>query len=170
MKDKNAPKRPLSGFLLYGNDLRANDSKIKSLPIKEQAATIGKMWNDLDEKTKAKYTARSAELKAEYVEQKEAYEKTDEYKKFLEESKGAKKGKSRKRSGPTKISAYRVFVSESKDSPSDENDPELAGKGHMTKCGIKWARMSEEEKKAYQDRADQMNAENPAESNEQEDD
>lgn len=173
LKDKNAPKRPLSGFLLYGNYIRSHDEKIKNLPIKEQASTIGKLWNDLPENEKTKYNNQSAKLKEEYIKKKEEYEQTDEYKEFLESSKksGQKKEK-KKREGPTKISAYRVFVSENKDNPDDEKDPELAGKGHMAKCGIKWSRMNETQKKVYQDKAEKMNATNgvKAASESQEDD
>ncbi len=79
LKDKNAPKRPLSGFLLYGNGLRAHDQNINNLPMKDQVATIEKIWNDLDEKTKQKYTEKSAELHTNYLAQHKAYEKTDEY-------------------------------------------------------------------------------------------
>lgn len=157
LKDKNAPKRPLSSFILFGNQMRKNNNEIKNLPIQEQASAIGKMWRDASEATKEEFNKKAVQLKEEYVRKRKAYEETDEYREFQKMSKeGLKEGKVKKR-GPSKMSGYRLFVSECKDAAgSDDKDPELNGKGHMAKCGIKWSRLNESEKSAFNDRASKM--------------
>lgn len=159
LKDKNAPKRPLSSFILFGNHMRDTDPEVKDLKLHEQARKIGDMWKNATEEVKEEFNKKAAELKAEYAKKREEYEQTDEYKEFQKLSKeGPKETKTKKRKGPTKMSGYRLFISENKEQNSeDEKDEELAGKGHMARCGIKWSRLSDNEKSGYNDRASKMN-------------
>ncbi|KAI4291587.1 hypothetical protein PAPHI01_0861 [Pancytospora philotis] len=159
MKDKNAPKRPLSSFILFGNSLRDSDEKIRALPIQEQASTIGRMWKEADDKTKEPFNTRAAELKQEYDAKRAEYEKTEEYREFQQMSKDNSKANKKQRSaGPSKMTGYRLFVSENKEATSeDEKDPELAGKGHMARCGLKWKKLTEAQKNAYTVKAAEMN-------------
>ncbi|ELA41464.1 uncharacterized protein VICG_01448 [Vittaforma corneae ATCC 50505] len=163
IKDKNAPKRPLTGFLLYGNYLRASDENIKTLPVTQQATAIAQMWKELNESTKQKYNQQSEKLKEQYKKAMEAYEKSDAYKEFqktlAEDKSGNSKGAKKKRQGSTKMSGYRLFVKENKDNVDDGLNEEDAGKKHIAKCGMKWKKLSEAERQAYNDRAAQMNPE-----------
>lgn len=146
LKDKNAPKRPLSSFLLFGNHLRETKPEIKNLPIKDQAIAIGHEWKDASEELKNKFNQQAAKNKEEYTIKRQEYEKTDDYKNYKQSVKEATKEPKKKRGTP-KLTGYRLFISEITDKTSDdEKDPELAGKGHMVRCGIKWSRLSEEEK------------------------
>lgn len=162
LKDKNAPKRPLSGFLLFGNDMRANDENIKNLPVTQQAPAIAKLWKDLDEGPKSTYAHKAEELKAQYKHDIGEYEKTDSYREFQRALKGSKSDKAKKKRGSSKMSGYRLFVKENKDIINQGLDGEASSKKHIAKCGMKWNMLSDKEKMAYNDRAAQMNIDKAA--------
>lgn len=163
VKDKNAPKRPLTGFLLYGNYLRANDENIKALPVTQQATAIAQMWRELEESAKQMYNQQSEKLKEQYKKDVEAYEKSDAYKAFqkilADDKSGNNKGTRKRRQGSKKMSGYRLFVKENKDNVDDGLNEEDAGKKHIAKCGMKWKKLSEAERQAYNNRAAKMNPE-----------
>ncbi|XP_077301491.1 high mobility group protein B3-like [Arctopsyche grandis] len=165
VKDKNAPKRPLTGFLLFGNYLRNNESTIKALPVTQQASAIAKCWKELNEEEKAVYNQQSEVLKEAYKRDVEAYVQTQAYQDFQAAQGGAgvSKSKPRKRQGTTKISGYRLFVKDNKDIINEGLNEEDVAKRHIAKCGIKWKMLSEEEKKVYTDRAALLSPENTEE-------
>lgn len=164
LKDKNAPKRPLTGFLLYGNDLRKNDASIKALPVTQQATAIAKSWKELPESQKDSYNKQSDLLKDAYKKELAAYEQSEDYKKFQEalaeyKDSNGKPKKGKRRQGNTKMSGYRLFVKENKDTVNEGLDESEIGKRHIAKCGMKWKMLSEAEQKAYNDRAAAMTPE-----------
>lgn len=159
LKDKNAPKRPLTGFLLYGNDLRKNNADIKALPVTQQATEIAKYWKDLPESEKKVYNQQSEVLKEAYKKELAAYEQSEDYKNFKQaqaEFKETSNTKTKKRQGNTKMSGYRLFVKENKDTVNEGLDESEVGKRHIAKCGMKWKMLSEAEQKIYNDRAAAM--------------
>ncbi|KAI5149659.1 hypothetical protein ENBRE01_1041 [Enteropsectra breve] len=154
MKDKNAPKKPKTSFLLFGEDKRSQDPALKAMKINEQAAIIAKQWKEISPEEKEKYVQKAEELKKDYTVRKAEYEKTDDYKNFLEASKASKSKKEgitkkAKKTGKAKEEGYDAFVNEMKDASNDENDLELAGKSFKERCAVKWSRLSAEEKKNY---------------------
>lgn len=70
-------KRPMSAFILFGNDVRAEVRKDQpNLSMPEISKEIGKRWGKITEKEKAKYTALADKDKERFnKERKEAYEK-----------------------------------------------------------------------------------------------
>lgn len=162
LKDKNAPKRPLTGFLLYGNYLRSNREEIKTLPVTQQATAIAQMWRDMDPVEKDKYVQESERLKEQYKKDIEEYEKSESYREFqttLAESKEAKSKKESKKKtrGTIKMSGYRLFMKENKENLDEGlSEDELALKS-VAKFGKKWKMLSEDERQAYNDRAALMN-------------
>lgn len=156
-KDKNAPRRPLTAFLLYGNYLRANNENIKILPVTQQAASIAQMWRSLDEGEKQKYSREAEKLKEKYRKDVEAYEKSDSYREFQKALGEEKKGKGKKRQGTTRMSGYRLFVKENKNNVDEGLSEEDAGRRHIAKCGKKWKMLSEDERRVYNERAARMN-------------
>lgn len=173
LKDKNAPKRPLTGFLLYGNYLRSHDDQIKSLPVTQQASSIAELWRNLDTETKEKYNKESEKLKEQYKKDMEAYEQSDAFKEFqtaLAESKLAndKKGVKKKRTGTTKFSGYRLFIRENKENIDEGLNEEEMGMKSVAKFGKKWKMLSEEERQVYNERAASMNPEPAGEEEEDE--
>lgn len=74
VKDPLAPKKSLSGFMLFSND---NRSKIKEANPDATFGEVGKLvgdaWKALNDKQKAVYTTRSETGKQEYLKAMETY-------------------------------------------------------------------------------------------------
>jgi hypothetical protein len=161
LKDKNAPKRPLTGFLLFGNQLRKNDANIRALPVTQQATAIGEQWKVLPEAEKSRFNTESEALKKSYKEKMALYEQSEDFKNFkvakaeFNESK-KEPAKPKKRQVATKMSGYRLFVKENKDTINEGLDESEHGKRHIAKCGMKWKSLSDDEQKVYNDRAAEM--------------
>jgi len=79
-KDPNAPKRPLSSYLLFCQDHRADvKSKLgKEADVKDIAKKLGKMWSKTTDEDKKKYEKKFAKAKEAYEKEKKKYEKTKE--------------------------------------------------------------------------------------------
>lgn len=156
IKDKNAPKRPPSSFLLFANHTRDTNEAIKNKAIKEQAQEIGQLWQELDEEARKPFLEQAAKLKEEYVEKKDAYEKSEEYREFQRVLKAGPK-EMKKRRGPIKMSGYRLFILENKEHPTQPTaDDETAGMNHMARIGHLWGKLSQEERDQYNERAKAM--------------
>jgi hypothetical protein len=66
-KDPNAPKRPLSGYMLFSNDKRDEVRKANpEMKMPDIAKELGKMWNELKEKKKKHYMDKASEDKKRY--------------------------------------------------------------------------------------------------------
>merc|ERR1719204_2725551 len=85
-KDKNAPKRPLSAYMVYVNQVRddvvADNPDMKATDVLQE---IGGMWRDLDDAAKAKLEGKAKKLKSKYEMDLEAYQKTKKYKAYQAE-------------------------------------------------------------------------------------
>ncbi len=73
-KDPNKPKRPLSSYTIFCNDIRADLKKNNpSLTFSEMNKTLGKKWSEL--KDKQQYIEKAQEERLKYDEQIEEYNK-----------------------------------------------------------------------------------------------
>ena len=74
-KDPNAPKRPLSAYILFSGDARAKVVKENpEMKATEIIAAIGAKWKAIGAKDKAKYEAKATAAKEKYDEEKKSYE------------------------------------------------------------------------------------------------
>ncbi|EED42816.1 chromatin-associated protein [Enterocytozoon bieneusi H348] len=98
-KDKNAPKKPCSSYMLFGHELRKNDATIKALKVTEQAKQIGERWNALTEAEKSKYEKKAMEAKEKFYQRVGEFLKTpNNYQDYLKNfEKSGKKSFSQKR-------------------------------------------------------------------------
>jgi hypothetical protein len=95
-KDLNAPKRPLSGYILFSNAKRLSVSKnFPTLSFTELGSKLASMWRDLGESQKAVWTGKSAKAKEKYQVQLARYHETDKYKEFCEQKANFQKSKER---------------------------------------------------------------------------
>jgi hypothetical protein len=76
-KDPNAPKRPLSAYMIFAGDKREEAKKKlgKDAKITEVASLLGKMWKKVDEDEKKKYQKKAAKLKEAYEKDMKKYKK-----------------------------------------------------------------------------------------------
>lgn len=80
-KDENAPKRPLSDYMLYVMEVR-EQFKVDnpSLSMTEITAKIAKAWKSLSSDEQAPFRVKAKDRKAEYKKKMEKYKKTKKYK------------------------------------------------------------------------------------------
>merc|ERR1719499_2162657 len=83
-KDENAPKRPLSAYILFGNDHREK-LVADGLTFTEAMSKCGEMWGKLSDAKKKPYQDKAAVAKAKYEKEVEKYQKTAKYKKYVAE-------------------------------------------------------------------------------------
>jgi len=76
--DPNAPKRALSAYFLFANDVRSTvvDNLDGPFSVGAVGKKIGQLWAALADNKKAPYQKRSAAAKAKYAKARAAYEKT----------------------------------------------------------------------------------------------
>ena len=74
-KDPNAPKRPLSGYMIFTGDKRkeimAAHPEFKASDV---AKECGKLWSAMNDAQKKVFNDRGAKEKEKYVKAKAAYE------------------------------------------------------------------------------------------------
>jgi len=76
-KDENAPKKNLTGFFIFSNDLRPRmKEENPGLSIGDMGRQLGEKWKILDAQEKAIYKKRADEDKGRYDEELAAYKKT----------------------------------------------------------------------------------------------
>lgn len=80
-RDKNAPKRPPSAYIMFSNDMRAKINN-KSKTFSEMAKTIGEEWKKLDPNKKQAYELEAMKAKNAYQVAMQQYRKTSEYKEY----------------------------------------------------------------------------------------
>jgi len=159
-KDKNAPKRPQSGFFQFSAVARAQlVAENPNLKLGEVGKKLGEAWKQLTDAEKAPYHAKFEEEKAIYAPKLAAYKQTPEYAQYQEEKKkfakknDAKKLKAMLKNQPKKaMTAYFLFANANRARIRAANPS--AKLGEVAKLiGAEWKTTSAEDKKPYQDEA-----------------
>ena len=131
LKDPDAPKRPLSAFILYCQDSR---DKIKEanpeMKPSDVTRELGTTWKQLSDKTKSKYQKKADKLKEEYLEAMKDYVRPSD-----EELKSLDVNQPKKR---------RTRVSK-KDTDNEDNEEETKIKSKKSKKEKKSKKVLEEE-------------------------
>jgi len=170
LKDPDAPKKPLSGFLLFNKDKRPIVKKeLPDLAPKEVMAELGKRWRDLSAKKKKPYMEASEKLKEEYKRLKEDYVRPsdeklaelDVNKPKTRAKKGTKaKGAPKKKRDPNmpkgKKSAYLFYQSAvRKDVKAEFADEDGKADASEVRKEIakRWKALSKEDKVEYEENA-----------------
>ncbi|XP_063608801.1 high mobility group protein 20A-like [Penaeus indicus] len=83
-KDSNAPKGPLSGYMLFMGDQREIIRQTNpGLAFHEITKLVAQRWAQLDAESKTKYLEAAEADKERYQKELEEYQKTDAYKNFI---------------------------------------------------------------------------------------
>merc|ERR1712146_38348 len=76
-KDPNAPKRPMSGYFLFGNSVREEvQEELGTTDFKKVSARINAMWQEADQES---FNAKSAKAREQYKKTVAKYQKTKQY-------------------------------------------------------------------------------------------
>jgi len=92
-KNKNKPKRPLTGFFRFTKDFR---KRYPAMKLTEVTKTAGSEWKALDEAERKKYVDAAASEQADYRKKLAKYKKTKEYKQYQEKLEAFKTNKEKK--------------------------------------------------------------------------
>lgn len=162
-KDKNAPKRALSAFMFFSNDIRDTVKReMPELAFLEISSEIGRRWKEISEEERRPYDELAAADKKRYAEEKEDYVPDPSF----ETAKSTRKKKDP--NAPKRaLSAYFFFCNEIRESVRAENPDKkiteiatlLAAKWRALpdKKRVKYQKMHEEAKVKYQSAMDVYN-------------
>ncbi|XP_071547909.1 high mobility group protein 20A-like isoform X3 [Panulirus ornatus] len=90
-KDSNAPKGPLSGYMLFMSDQREIIRQTNAgLAFHEITKLVAQRWAQLDVSAKTKYLEAAEADKERYQKELEEYQKTDAYKNFMQKQRNEK--------------------------------------------------------------------------------
>ncbi|XP_050422160.1 high mobility group protein 20A [Adelges cooleyi] len=85
LRDKAAPRPPLSGYIRFLNDRRDQfRAENPSLPFAEITKMLATEWNQLPVDKKQQYLLAAEQERVTYVEELAAYRKTDSYRNFVQ--------------------------------------------------------------------------------------
>jgi high mobility group protein B2 len=151
-KPEDYPKAALSAYFIFVND---NRDKVKEknpdMKLTQVLSEVGSMWKALSESEKARYEKLAVEDKKRFEADMEAYI-ANGGKVFKRGGKSSKSGKSKKEKDPNvpkrAMSAYFFFAGEYR-----TKHPGTPAKQQMSEAGAAWGKMSEEEKKPYEELA-----------------
>jgi len=146
-KDPNAPKKPLTAYMLFSNQMR---EKVKqdnpNITFPDVGKELGRLWKETTDKEK--YEKLAQEGKVRYKKEYEAYKETKSSSSEEEEAPKKKKKKKDPNAPKGKLSGYMIF---SRDIRADikEEFPNATFGETGKHIGEKWRDLSESEKKKY---------------------
>ncbi|XP_048828823.1 high mobility group protein 20A isoform X1 [Brienomyrus brachyistius] len=94
VKDSNAPKAPLTGYVRFMNDRREQlRAERPDVPFPEITRMLGNEWSKLPPDEKQRYLEEAERDKERYMRELEEYQKTEAYKRFTRKVQEKQKGK-----------------------------------------------------------------------------
>ncbi|XP_019895737.2 high mobility group protein 20A isoform X2 [Esox lucius] len=94
VKDSNAPKAPLTGYVRFMNDRREQlRAERPDVPFPEITRMLGNEWSKLPPEDKQRYLDEAERDKERYMRDLEKYQKTEAYKHFTRKVQEKQKGK-----------------------------------------------------------------------------
>jgi hypothetical protein len=155
-KDPNAPKRPMSAYLLFCLAKRgAYREAHPEARIIEVSKALAEMWKGLPDSAKAIYQEQAAQAKVRYEEEMRQYQAKQEEDAPVAKSKAPQpKIKKEETASPAKkpLSAYMFFAREKREEVKAKH-PEM-GFGDLTKeMAVMWKEMNETDKQVWTDKA-----------------
>uniref|UniRef100_A0AAV1V2I6 HMG box domain-containing protein n=1 Tax=Peronospora matthiolae TaxID=2874970 RepID=A0AAV1V2I6_9STRA len=144
-KDKNAPKRALSAFMFFSNDIRDTVKKeMPELQFLEISSEIGRRWKKITDEERRPYDELAAADKRRYMEEKEDYVPDPSF----ETTKGTRKKKDP--NAPKRaLSAYFFFCNDMRQETRDEN-PSKKITEIATLSAEKWRALPDKKRVKYQ--------------------
>jgi len=114
-KDPNRPKAPSTAYFLFMADKREETKKnFPALNHKQLISKLAELWNKLSDEMKQPYANKAEETKKQWHSDVEAYEKTDKFKKYMEEKRNFIESQKAAKTAGGKHSAAKTAAGESK--------------------------------------------------------
>lgn len=155
-KDPNAPKKPMSGYFIFGQEQRKKNEELSRLPVAEQGRTISEMWKQLSDEERERYNEISNKEREVYQAKVEEYKKSAEYSDYLEQVAADEAAAGRKKKGVKKVTGYNEFFKAVRKTVSEEN-PEFTMMETTSAVAKRWKELSDDEKAVYNKIAEEKN-------------
>uniref|UniRef100_A0A8C5X5A4 High mobility group protein 20A n=1 Tax=Malurus cyaneus samueli TaxID=2593467 RepID=A0A8C5X5A4_9PASS len=112
LRDTNAPKSPLTGYVRFMNERREQlRAKRPEVPFPEITRMLGNEWSKLPPEEKRRYLDEADRDKERYMRELEQYQKTEAYKVFSRKAQDRQKGKSHRQDGARQPSSLEHSAS-----------------------------------------------------------
>ncbi|XP_046890587.1 high mobility group protein 20A isoform X3 [Hypomesus transpacificus] len=106
VKDSNAPKAPLTGYVRFMNDRREQlRADRPDVPFPEITRMLGNEWSKLPPEDKQHYLDEAERDKERYMRELEKYQKTEAYKHFTRKVQENQKGKRHRGDGGHQVAS-----------------------------------------------------------------
>jgi hypothetical protein len=140
--DPNAPKKPLSAYIIFCNNNREAINKADpTITAKQVLQKLGAAWKSISEKEKKHYEELAKKDVERYENQMKGYTPTPETE---------VKGRGKKSDGPTRpMTAYMFFCQAERENVKRDH-PTLPGKEITKKLGEKWHTLSDDQKAPFE--------------------
>lgn len=122
-KDKNAPKRPSTNYVLYSNSVRAKVKAETGLSSALVMKRISQMWSNIRADEKAIWTSKYNANKAEYQERLEEYKRSEKYEQY---ERGVKIVKENRKKALADIKRRRKELGDPPEKPKKVANPRVA--------------------------------------------
>lgn len=148
VRKADAPKRPLSGYMLFAQKVRADVKKAHpDATFGEIGKLLGAQWKSMSDSEKKAFNDLAAPKKAQYAEKAKAYKAAN----------GGKLTQLRERVAKGK-SGYNVFTAENhKALKALAQNKDLTLGEISKKVAAKWKALSPEEQQVFKDKAAALN-------------
>ena len=137
-KDPNAPKRPLSAYIMYcqakRQKVRAKHTEMKAVEVTKKLAA---KWQLLSDERKVKYNLLATEDKKRYAKEMKVFVPTPVDQLPVPRKRGRPSTK-KKREGPKRARTAYIFFCTEKRPEARIAHPELTGKEVTTELGRMW--------------------------------
>ncbi|KAI1904044.1 hypothetical protein AGOR_G00001630 [Albula goreensis] len=152
VKDSNAPKAPLTGYVRFMNDRREQlRAERPDVPFPEITRMLGNEWSKLPPDEKQRYLDEAERDKERYMQELEKYQKTEAYKHFTRKLQDKKKGKQHRGGEPKRTRATRYLDEAERDKERYMQELE---KYQKTEAYKHFTRKLQDKKKGKQHRGD----------------
>jgi len=155
-KDVNAPKRPLSAYIIYCQEQRESlKKKNPDMKATELTSQLGSMWRALSDDKKKQYLTKQEKERERY--QREMKDYTPPQKEEKEEKTSRRKSKKDTSSTRPKRapSGYIIFCQDRRADVKEEN-PSYGPKQITSRLGELWRELDDETKANYNRRSREM--------------
>ena len=146
-KDPNAPKKAKSSYLFFCADKRGSvmeeNPGVKNTEI---ISELGRLWQELDTRSRSKYDKQAAKDKARYEKEMEGYTPPES----SDEDNAVVKRKKKDPDAPKRpTSSYLFFCKEERETVKSEF-PEMKNPEIVKEMGSRWRELSEEDREQFQ--------------------
>ncbi|AFN83216.1 high mobility group protein [Encephalitozoon romaleae SJ-2008] len=155
-KDPNAPKKPMSGYFIFGQEQRKKNEELSKLPVAEQGRSISEMWKKLTDEEREEYNKISNKERELYQAKVEEYKKSAEYHDYLEKVAADEEAAGKKKKGVKKVTGYNEFFKVIRKAVSEEN-PNFTMMETTSAVAKRWKELSDDEKAVYNKIAEEKN-------------